>query len=222
MIPPGSSKWLRIFQWEKGTFPNVRVNTLFAPCYHCENPACVDAANGAMFKEPKYGAVLIDPAQAKSANVKAGWQACPYGAIAFDSNGPDSTASKCTMCIDRLDQGLKPVCVLSCSVRALDFDTMENLQKKYGASAALEDVPTNTALAPAVVFKSKAAKKTLVAYDAGKALQLMGQRPGGLPAVYSQVSDVTTIPSNMMNKNKLVLKPQTTEELMLRTQDDNS
>ncbi len=69
-ISPGPAKWLRMMEWEEGTFPNVTLNVLFAPCYHCANPVCIPAANGAMFKEPNYGAVLIDPAQATSANLR--------------------------------------------------------------------------------------------------------------------------------------------------------
>ena len=120
-IPPGQIRLLRLYQWETGSFPNVRIHTLFAPCYHCENPVCVAAANGAMFKEPKYGAVLIDPAKATSSDLNAAWEACPYGAISFDSDAPSATAYKCDMCIDRLEMGLFPSCVLVCPQRALDF-----------------------------------------------------------------------------------------------------
>jgi len=40
--------------------------------------------------------------------------------------------SKCTMCIDRLEQGLKPICVLSCSMRALEFGPLEEITSRYG------------------------------------------------------------------------------------------
>ncbi len=36
------------------------------------------------------------------------------------------------MCIDRLEEGLKPICVLSCSMRALEFGPMEEIVGKYG------------------------------------------------------------------------------------------
>ena len=65
----GSGKWMRVYQWESGAFPNVRLFCLAVPCYHCENPVCVDAANGAMYKEPRYGAVLIDPDKAKTQGI---------------------------------------------------------------------------------------------------------------------------------------------------------
>jgi Fe-S-cluster-containing dehydrogenase component len=133
-IAAGPAKPLRIFAWEKGAFPALRINTLFAPCYHCENPVCVDVANGAMYKEDKYGAVLIDPDKANDPNLKAAWNACPYGAITFDSDSPDSTAYKCNMCIDRLEQGKQPICVMSCPQRALDFGPLDQMTEKYGNS----------------------------------------------------------------------------------------
>ena len=75
LLDPGPTKWAKVYEWETGVFPNVVINTLFAPCFHCQNPACVGKANGAMIKEPKYGAVLIDPSQATSAGLKAAWDA---------------------------------------------------------------------------------------------------------------------------------------------------
>ena len=63
-IPPGPVKWRRALRWEKGAFPNVRLFSAEVHCFHCEDPLCVYSANGAMFKEPKYGAVLIDPSRA--------------------------------------------------------------------------------------------------------------------------------------------------------------
>jgi len=127
LLPAGPVKWSRLYQWETGSFPNVRVNTLFAPCYHCANPVCIPAANGAMYKEPNFGAVLIDPTQTQNPSLRAAWEACPYGAIVFDSDAPDANASKCTMCIDRLVQGQQPVCVMSCMMRALDFGKLSDL-----------------------------------------------------------------------------------------------
>jgi len=166
-IPPGSVKMLKIFEWETGAFPNTRLNYLFAPCYHCANPACVPKANGAMFKEPNYGAVLINPALANSADLRAAWNACPYGAISFDSDSPTANAYKCTMCIDRVSQNQYPICVEACPLRALDFDTMPNLVKKYGSNSQIAGMPSPTTTTPSVVFNPHIQTKTnLVPYDA--------------------------------------------------------
>jgi len=53
--------------------------------------------------------------------------------------------SKCDMCIDRLEKGVKPICVLSCSLRALEFGPIDELSEKYGNLRRLEDIPKDYA-----------------------------------------------------------------------------
>jgi anaerobic dimethyl sulfoxide reductase subunit B (iron-sulfur subunit) len=127
----------------------------------------------------------------------------------------------CNMCIDRLEQDLKPVCVMACPGRALDFDTLENLQKKYGTSRDLEGMPSSAEVKPAVVFKAAAQKKQLVAYDVNKALAINATRPYS-PPLYSSPSDVTDIPEGLITRNKLVMKAKNISELIHYTRDNES
>ena len=221
MLPPGPEKWMRVYQWEKGSFPNVRVHTAAVFCYQCENPVCVDAADGAMYKEEKYGAVLIDPDKATSASMRKAFVACPYGAIAFDSDAPDAKASMCTMCIDRLEQDKLPVCVESCPQRAFEFGPFDEIQKKYGANRDLEDLPDSNLAKPAIIFKPHNPRKQVVPYDANKALTLLQNREG-LPQVFADKSDVLDIPADTVGRGKLNLHAKSTKELMLQTQDDTA
>ncbi len=221
-IPAGPVRLSRLYQWETGTFPNVRLNMLFAPCYHCTNPICVDVAGGALIKEPKYGAVLIDPAKRNSPGLKAAFDACPFGAISFDSDAPNSNAFKCTMCVDRLEQGTLPICVQACPKRALDFGKLSDLQTKYGTANTLAGMPGDLGTGPSVVFKAHDTKPTHVPLDANHLLQTMASRKGSLPAVYSQPSDVTEITAGLMTKNALKMKASSTEELEQLLADDNS
>jgi anaerobic dimethyl sulfoxide reductase subunit B (iron-sulfur subunit) len=220
----GPVTWARMFQWEKGTFPNVRLHFLFAPCYHCENPVCVDAANGAMYKEEKYGAVLIDPDKANSMDLRKAQEACPYGAIQFDSDAMNATASKCTMCIDRLEQGQLPICVEACGLRALDFGKLEDLQKRYGTVRDLEDMPSSSAALPSIVFRPHAPKKQLIAYDVNKALDLLGKRDAltNLPPLYMNPSDATEIPPGLVARQTLNMKPKNIAEAIRLTQHDEA
>ncbi|MGA2876909.1 MAG: 4Fe-4S dicluster domain-containing protein [Nitrososphaerales archaeon] len=223
LLSPGPAKWLRVFEWDSGTFPNIRVNTLFAPCYHCANPVCVTAANGAMFKEPTYGAVLIDPSYANSSNLRAAAAACPYGAIVFDSDSPTANASKCTMCVDRLVQGLKPVCVMSCAMRALDFGPVTQLAKTYpDATSDLTGVPSSKTTSPAVLFRPSVARKTLVPYDPTAAAPLLANRGSTLPAAFDTLANVTSDPNGIAGKQTLNIKPTNSTALMLATQDEYS
>ncbi len=109
---------------ESGSYPDtVRLNISMA-CNHCEDPVCLKACpTRAYTKYAEYGAVLQDP------NICFGcgyctW-VCPYNAPQLDPvNGQ---VEKCNMCVDRLEQGLKPACVAACLGNALEFGVIEDL-----------------------------------------------------------------------------------------------
>jgi anaerobic dimethyl sulfoxide reductase subunit B (iron-sulfur subunit) len=69
------------------------------------------------------------------------------------------------MCIDRLAEGQKPICVLSCSLRALEFGPLEELVSKFGQLRQLEDMPSPAVTNPSVLFKIREAKKTILPWD---------------------------------------------------------
>jgi anaerobic dimethyl sulfoxide reductase subunit B (iron-sulfur subunit) len=209
-------KWLRLFEWETGSFPNQRLNSLFAPCYHCENPVCVDACpNKARYKEGKYGAVMVDPAKCKGA--RQCWLACPYGSPQYASDAMGEKSSNCSMCIDRLEQGNQPQCVMTCHMRALDFGPLADLQAKYGTLRQLEGMPDPTTTVPAVVFKPKDPKKQVVPYDTNRALQLLASRPYGLRKVYDVPADATEIPPGLLARDSLHMKPTNLKEILKYT-----
>jgi len=211
-LPAGPGKYLRMFEWEDGTFPNTRMNFLFAPCYHCANPVCVASCpSHAIYKEGDYGAVLIDPSVCRGN--RQCFEACPYGAVSYRSDLIDPTVQgqKCTMCIDRLDSGHMPNCVMSCPMKALDFDTMTNLQKKYGTLQQLPGMPVATTTNPSVVFKVRDPKQTLVPYDTPTVLSLHQQRIGqsgnALPNVFASTTNVTgPFPAGLVGHSSLVMK----------------
>jgi len=221
-IGPGAVRPLRLFHWETGTFPTQRISTLFAPCYHCQNPACVPLANGALIKEPNFGAVILDPAKASDANYTAALQAasaaCPYGSIQFDTNA-DNTAYKCDMCIDQITNQQMPLCVMVCPQRALDFGPLSYLESTYGSNLVLGD---GTSLAsankPSVTLKPQAAKQSVVPYDVPTALSLLGSR-GSLPAIYTSTTGVTTIAPGVIARASLNMK-LTGQALITATADD--
>lgn len=143
-LEPGPAKWMRVYQWEKGAFPNIELHTLPLMCMHCQNPLCAEACpNKAIHKEEKYGAVILD--ESKCTGEHKCFEACPYGSPQFASDKSHEKMSKCNMCIDRLEQGLNPICVLSCSMRALEFGPLEELKKKYEKSTQVSPVPSDYA-----------------------------------------------------------------------------
>jgi anaerobic dimethyl sulfoxide reductase subunit B (iron-sulfur subunit) len=222
-IQPGSVRWMRVYQWEKGVFPNTRLHILPVPCFHCENPVCQKACpNKAIYKEEKYGAVLVN--QDKCTGARACWKACPYGTPQFESDALGTKMSKCNMCFDRLEQGGIPICVASCSMRALEFGPIEDLVKKYGNLRTLEDLPKDTLTKPAVVFKTASSKSEVIPYDASKALKLWQKRQPSqgepLPDIFASESEVTQASADIAGRNRLVLKAKNSEELKYFTTDN--
>ncbi len=217
-LPAGPLKYLRIYEYEKGCFPDVRVHYQWIPCYHCEEPVCVDnCPQEALHKEAKYGAVLVDSDRCDGCRLC--YDSCPFGALVFESDKKDVKAQKCTMCVDRLEQDLQPVCVLACPTRALDFGPVDALTGMYGSGRYLEDLPSSDTTKPSVVFKPHADKKRLVAYDADKALRLLMKRDP-LPPVFTSISAATQMPSGVVGRGQLVLKHESVDDLMRRTRND--
>ena len=218
-IEPGAVKWLRRYTWEEGTFPNVTMHYLFAPCYHCETPLCLEACpTNAIYKDEQYGAVLVDESLCQGK--RDCWVACPYGAPQFADDMPGTKMSKCTMCVDRLEQGMQPACVNSCPTRALDFGTLEEIKAKYGDVQALEGMPDPSDTHPAVVFKPSTPLRQLVSYDADKAVRLFGQRGDQLPPLYTDPQAVEEAGKQVVKKDKLVLKAKSVEEMLEYTRSE--
>ena len=131
--------WRRLDTVEFGDVPpNVDAMHISVSCNHCEDPACVQVCPmGNITKEPKYGAVLAGDGCISCGKCAS---ACPWGAPQFydenyaaysqtDPNRPLMT--KCIMCYDRVEEGLRPACVAACIGRALEFGPMDELKQKH-------------------------------------------------------------------------------------------
>jgi anaerobic dimethyl sulfoxide reductase subunit B (iron-sulfur subunit) len=217
-LPPGPVKYLRVYQYEKGFFPAVRLHFQWIPCYHCEKPVCLESCpQEAIRKEEKYGAVLIDGE--KCNGCRTCYEVCPYGAPVFETDRRGEKARKCDMCMDRLESGWQPICASACPLRTLDFGPLEELGKRYGDRRDLEDLPGSATTKPAVIFKPHAAKRQLVSYDAPRAFQLLRKRDP-LPPLFHSSPDLVEIPKGMIGREELVIKHPSSEDLMRRTRND--
>jgi anaerobic dimethyl sulfoxide reductase subunit B len=217
-LPAGPLKYLKIYEYEKGIFPDVRIHFQWILCYHCEKPECVSKCpRRAIYKEEKYGAVLIDGE--KCTGCRLCYEVCPYGAPVFENEKRKIKAQKCNMCIDRLEMGLKPICVLACSNRALDFGPLNDLRSRYGDNADLEDLPSSRTTKPAIIFKPQAPKRKLVPYNAKRALKLLMKREP-LPDIFKSSDDFIEIPEGLVTRNKLMIKHKSAADLMKYTRSD--
>ncbi len=98
-------------------------------CNHCERPICLEGCPARAIVRRDDGIVLIDPEHCLGCGY-CGW-VCPYSAPQYsDTLG---TMSKCTFCVEDLEQGRDPACVEACPVRALDAGDPEDLTARHGA-----------------------------------------------------------------------------------------
>jgi DMSO reductase iron-sulfur subunit len=132
----GAGDWT---QGEDGTWTtDAFVYYVSASCNHCDNPACVAACPvGSMTKHEENGLVYNDPATCIGCGACV--EACPYGAPTLDTRAQRSI--KCDMCADRLSEGMAPICVEACPMRALEVGDIEDLRAKYGDTAAIAPLP---------------------------------------------------------------------------------
>lgn len=108
---------------EGGSFPDYKRMNISMACNHCDDPVCLRGCpTKAYTKHAEYGAVLQDPETCFGCGYCT-W-VCPYNAPQLDP--VKGQVSKCNMCVDRLEVGLKPACVSACVGNALDFGVVEN------------------------------------------------------------------------------------------------
>jgi formate dehydrogenase iron-sulfur subunit len=94
-------------------------------CRHCIEPPCKDAADAlgypkAITQDAATGAVLFHPkVKVKPKDFDEIRDACPYNIPRYDAQ--EMTMAKCTMCIDRVSNGLLPACVKVCPTGTMNF-----------------------------------------------------------------------------------------------------
>jgi formate dehydrogenase iron-sulfur subunit len=92
-------------------------------CKHCTNAGCLDACpTGALIRTEHQTVVL----QADVCN-GCGYcvPACPFGVV--DRDPVDGRAGKCTLCYDRLEDGLEPACAKACPTDSIQFGPYDEL-----------------------------------------------------------------------------------------------
>ena len=118
-------------------------------CNHCEDPACVHVCpTGAMHKSDDTGLVTVN----SDVCIGCGYchMACPYNAPTVDREKGHSV--KCTGCEDRIAEGLAPICVDACPLRALDFKPIDEVEE-LGVRGDLAPLPDPSYTQPCLFIK---------------------------------------------------------------------
>ncbi|MDD4929520.1 MAG: 4Fe-4S dicluster domain-containing protein [Gallionella sp.] len=126
------SQWIR--KIEIKDISTGRAVSLPVMCQHCEHPPCVDVCPTAASFKRADGIVLVD--RHLCIGCRYCMMACPYKARSFvheplQDQNPDvprgkGTVEGCTLCVHRVDQGLKPACTEACPNQSILFGDLND------------------------------------------------------------------------------------------------
>jgi formate dehydrogenase iron-sulfur subunit len=105
-------------------------------CKHCTHAGCLDVCpTGALFRT-EFGTVVVQDDVCNGCGYCV--PACPYGVI--DQREDDGRVFKCTLCYDRLTDGLQPACATACPTQSIQFGDLDELRARADARlAALQE-----------------------------------------------------------------------------------
>jgi Fe-S-cluster-containing dehydrogenase component len=151
--------WRNLVPLEKADYPHNDRAFYSLACNHCASPVCVDVCPvNAHVKREKDGIVVHS--SDKCIYCKACIQECGYQAA--KDNTQLERAEKCSMCAERIDEGLMPACVGGCPTKAL---TLVDLSDPSNPKAVQypKGFPKHTKLNPSTRFIEPASPVLILA-----------------------------------------------------------
>ena len=169
---------------EGGSYPDFTRMNISMACNHCDDPVCLKGCpTRAYTKHAEYGAVLQDPETCFGCGYCT-W-VCPYNAPQLDPI--KGQVSKCNMCVDRLEVGLKPSCVSACLGNALNFGVVENMpENREQAKINIPGFPDPSITNPNIRFQQKKEMPDTVTRTDGMPVKYHKQEDGSYRPVVDQ------------------------------------
>ena len=102
-------------------------------CKHCTHAACLDVCpTGALFRT-EFGTVVVQDDICNGCGYCV--PACPFGVIdkRVGEKGVtknEGIAQKCTLCYDRLGDGLQPACATACPTQSIQYGDVDELRER--------------------------------------------------------------------------------------------
>jgi DMSO reductase iron-sulfur subunit len=159
---------------EGGSYPEYTRMNISMACNHCDDPVCLKGCpTRAYTKYAEYGAVLQDSDICFGCGYCT-W-VCPYNAPQLDTLA--GHVSKCNMCVDRLEAGLKPACAAACLAGALDFGVIETTpENRDSLDKVIPGFPDTNITHPNIRFQQN------------KALPAVMTRTDSMPVKYARTA----------------------------------
>jgi formate dehydrogenase iron-sulfur subunit len=109
---------------EAGAAPEVdRWVFMSDVCKHCTNAGCMDACPTGALIRTEFETVIVQPDVCNGCGYCI--PSCPFGVI--DRDAIDGRAAKCTLCYDRLEDGMEPACAKACPTDSIQFGPYDEL-----------------------------------------------------------------------------------------------
>jgi formate dehydrogenase iron-sulfur subunit len=97
-------------------------------CKHCTHAGCLDVCpTGAIFRT-EFGTVVIQDDVCNGCGYCV--TACPFGVIDKREINNDGGMHKCTLCYDRLQDGMEPACAKACPTDSIQFGPLDELVER--------------------------------------------------------------------------------------------
>jgi formate dehydrogenase iron-sulfur subunit len=99
-------------------------------CKHCTHAACLDVCPTGSLMRTEFGTVVVQDDICNGCGYCI--PACPFGVI-DRRDGPAGArnvgiAQKCTLCYDRLGEGMTPACAQACPTKSILYGDLEELR----------------------------------------------------------------------------------------------
>jgi formate dehydrogenase iron-sulfur subunit len=95
-------------------------------CKHCTESACLDVCPTGALMRTEFGTVVVQDDVCNGCGYCV--PACPFGVIARRES--DGGAHKCTLCYDRIGDGLTPACAKACPTESIQFGPLDELRER--------------------------------------------------------------------------------------------
>ncbi len=99
-------------------------------CKHCAHAGCLEACPTGAIIRTEFNTVVVQQDVCNGCGYCV--PACPYGVIELNTTAEnaDGKAHKCTLCYDRLTDGLEPACAKACPTDSIQFGDLSALKER--------------------------------------------------------------------------------------------
>jgi formate dehydrogenase iron-sulfur subunit len=125
-----ASTWRHVAFIEQTTVPG-EARWLMASdvCKHCTEAGCLDVCPTGALMRTEFGTVVVQDDVCNGCGYCV--SACPFGVIGRRET--DGGAHKCTLCYDRIGDGLTPACAKACPTESIQFGPVDELRERAQA-----------------------------------------------------------------------------------------